>query len=111
MGEEFTGVISGITNWGFYVELPNTVEGLVRMSDLADDYYIFDEKNYELVGERTRKTYKLGQSVRVTVSGTDPVLRSVDFVLAEDAADRETREEAGAPDEEREETNDGEGKY
>ena len=82
VGEEFTGVISGITNWGFYVELPNTVEGLVRMSDLADDYYIFDEKNYELVGERTRKTYKLGQSVRVTVSGTDPVLRSVDFVLA-----------------------------
>ena len=111
VGEKFTGVISGITNWGFYVELPNTVEGLVRMSDLADDYYIFDEKNYELVGERTRKAYKLGQSVRVTVSGTDPVLRSVDFVLAEDAADRETREEAGAPDEEREETNDGEGKY
>ena len=114
VGEKFTGVISGITNWGFYVELPNTVEGLVRMSDLADDYYIFDEKNYELVGERTRKTYKLGQSVRVTVSGTDPVLRSVDFVLAEAAgepADRETREEAGAPDEEREETNDGEGKY
>ena len=114
VGEEFTGVISGITNWGFYVELPNTVEGLVRMSDLADDYYIFDEKNYELVGERTRKAYKLGQSVRVTVSGTDPVLRSVDFVLAEDAgeaADREAREEAGAPDEEREETNDGEGKY
>ena len=111
VGEKFTGVISGITNWGFYVELPNTVEGLVRMSDLADDYYIFDEKNYELVGERTRKAYKLGQSVRVTVSGTDPVLRSVDFVLAEDAADREAREEAGAPDEEREETNDGEGKY
>ena len=114
VGEEFTGVISGITNWGFYVELPNTVEGLVRMSDLADDYYIFDEKNYELVGERTRKTYKLGQSVRVTVSGTDPVLRSVDFVLAEAAgepADREARVEAGAPDEEREETNDGEGKY
>ena len=114
VGEEFAGVISGITNWGFYVELPNTVEGLVRMSDLADDYYIFDEKNYELVGERTRKTYKLGQSVRVTVSETDPVLRSVDFVLAEDAgeaADREAREEAGAPDEEREETNDGEGKY
>ena len=114
VGEEFAGVISGITNWGFYVELPNTVEGLVRMSDLADDYYIFDEKNYELVGERTRKTYKLGQSVRVTVSGTDPVLRSVDFVLAEAAgepADREARVEAGAPDEEREETNDGEGKY
>ena len=114
VGEKFTGVISGITNWGFYVELPNTVEGLVRMSDLADDYYIFDEKNYELVGERTRKTYKLGQSVRVTVSGTDPVLRSVDFVLAEAAgepADREARVEAGAPDEEREETNDGEGKY
>ena len=53
------------------MELPNTVEGLVRMSDLADDYYIFDEKNYELTGERTGRTYKLGQSVRVAVSGTD----------------------------------------
>ena len=97
IGEEFTGVISGITNWGFYVELPNTVEGLVRMSDLADDYYIFDEKNYELTGERTGRTYKLGQSVRVAVSGTDPLLRSVDFVLAEEPDACGIPEEGGEP--------------
>ena len=64
------------------MELPNTVEGLVRMSDLSDDYYIFDEQHYELTGEMTKKTSKLGQPVRVTVSGTDRLLRTVDFVLA-----------------------------
>ncbi|MEQ2679643.1 ribonuclease R [Enterocloster citroniae] len=82
IGQEFDGVISGVTSWGLYVELPNTVEGLVRMSDLSDDYYIFDEQHYELTGEMTKKTYKLGQPVRVTVSGTDRLLRTVDFVLA-----------------------------
>lgn len=83
VGQEFDGVISGVTNWGLYVELPNTVEGMVRMSDLNDDYYIFDEQHYELTGEMTKKTYKLGQPVRVQVSGTDRLLRTVDFVLAE----------------------------
>ncbi|MBS1483025.1 MAG: ribonuclease R, partial [Clostridium sp.] len=82
IGQEFDGVISGVTSWGLYVELPNTVEGLVRMSDLSDDYYIFDEQHYELTGEMTKKTYKLGQPVRVMVSGTDRLLRTVDFVLA-----------------------------
>ena len=82
IGQDFDGAISGVTNWGLYVELPNTVEGLVRMSDLSDDYYIFDEQHYELTGEMTKKTYKLGQPVRVTVSGTDRLLRTVDFVLA-----------------------------
>lgn len=88
IGQEFDGVISGVTNWGLYVELPNTVEGLVRMSDLSDDYYIFDEQHYELVGEMTKRTYKLGQPVRVTVSGTDRLLRTVDFVLARDSSQR-----------------------
>lgn len=55
VGQTFEGVISGVTNWGFYVELPNTVEGLVRISELRDDYYIFDESRYELVGEMSRK--------------------------------------------------------
>ena len=62
LGEEFDGVISGVTNWGFYVELPNTVEGLVHVNELRGDYFVFDEAHYELVGEMTRKTYKLGQS-------------------------------------------------
>jgi ribonuclease R len=80
--EEFDGVISGVTNWGLYVELPNTVEGLIHVNQLRDDYYHFDEEHYELVGERTGKTYKLGQSVRVMVLGTDKLLRTIDFIPA-----------------------------
>ena len=85
VGQTFEGVISGVTNWGFYVELPNTVECLVRISELRDDYYIFDESRYELVGEMSRKVYKLGQTVRVVVAGTDKLLRTVDFVLENQA--------------------------
>mgnify|MGYP000537431504 CR=1 FL=1 len=84
IGETFEGVISGVSNWGFYVELPNTVEGLVRISELRDDYYIFDEQHYELVGEMTRKTFKLGQPIRVQVASTDRLLRTVDFILPRD---------------------------
>ncbi|MCC8025089.1 MAG: ribonuclease R [Clostridium sp.] len=84
IGQEFEGVICGVTGWGLYVELPNTVEGLVRMTELRDDYYIFDEQHYELIGEMTKRTYKLGQPVRVQVAGTDKLLRTVDFILARD---------------------------
>lgn len=84
IGQEFDGVISGVTNWGLYVELPNTVEGLVRISELRDDYYIFDEQHYELEGEMTRKTFKLGQPIRVQVASTDRLLRTVDFILPRD---------------------------
>ena len=84
IGQEFDGVVSGVTNWGLYVELPNTVEGLVRISELRDDYYIFDEPHYELVGEMTRKTFKLGQPIRVQVASTDRLLRTVDFILPRD---------------------------
>ncbi|ADL04790.1 ribonuclease R [[Clostridium] saccharolyticum WM1] len=82
IGEEFDGVISGVTNWGLYVELPNTVEGLIHVNQLQDDYYHFDEEHYELVGEMTRKTYKLGQPIRVMVAGTDKLLRTIDFIPA-----------------------------
>ena len=84
IGEEFDGVISGVTNWGLYVELPNTVEGLIHVNQLQDDYYRFDEEHYELVGEMTRKTYKLGQPIRVIVAGTDKILRTIDFIPAKD---------------------------
>lgn len=84
IGSEFEGVISGVTNWGLYVELPNTVEGLIRVSDLQDDYYFFDEEHYELIGEMTKKTYKLGQPIKVIVSGTDKLLRTIDFIPAKD---------------------------
>ena len=84
VGQSFDGVISGVTNWGLYVELPNTVEGLVRIGELRDDYYIFDEHNYQLTGELTKKTYKLGQPIRVEVSGADKLTRTVDFLLSRD---------------------------
>lgn len=93
IGQEFDGVISGVTNWGLYVELPNTVEGLVRVSDLNDDYYIFDEQHYELTGEMTKKTYKLGQPVRVSVSATDRLLRTVDFLLVKSDRNEEVKGE------------------
>ena len=71
IGEAFEGVISGVTNWGLYVELPNTVEGLIRIQELSDDYYLFDEPNYQLIGETTGKTYKLGQKIKVVVAKTE----------------------------------------
>ncbi len=79
IGEEFDGVISGVAAWGFYVELPNTAEGLVKVSKLTDDYYIFDEQAYQLVGEMTGKTYKLGQRIRVAADSTDRLLKTIDF--------------------------------
>lgn len=82
IGEEFDGVISGVMNYGFFVELPNTVEGLVRVSELDGDYYEFDKERYELVGEFTRKRYKLGQSVRVRVVSVDRYMKTIDFVPA-----------------------------
>lgn len=81
IGEAFDGVISGVSGWGFYVELPNTVEGLVRIASLRDDYYIFDDQRLQLTGEMTGRAYKLGQPVRVVTVGTDRLLRTVDFEL------------------------------
>ena len=79
--QEFDGVISGVTGWGFYVELHNTVEGLVHINELHDDYYILDEEHYELIGEATRRTYKLGQEVRVRVTGCDRFAKTIDFMV------------------------------
>ena len=85
-GQVFEGVISGVTEWGFYVELPNTIEGLVHVTTLTDDYYHYQEATYEMVGEATNRRYKLGQKVKVMVMGTDRLLRTIDFrVVREDA--------------------------
>ena len=84
LGEEFEGIISGVTGWGLYVELPNTVEGLVHVNTLRDDYYIFDQETYELRGEMTKKVYKLGDKVRVRVADADKMLKTVDFELVAD---------------------------
>ena len=80
IGEHFEGVVSGITGWGIYVELPNTVEGLIHVSDLEGDYFYYDEANYEMVGRDTGKKYKLGQRIAIIVAKTDQFNRTVDFV-------------------------------
>ena len=84
IGECFEGVISGVTEWGFYVELPNTIEGLVHVTSLKDDYYHYDERSYELIGETTNHRYKLGQKVKVMVEATDKLLRTIDFCVVEE---------------------------
>lgn len=83
IGETFEGVISGVTSWGMYVELPNTIEGMIRVSEMQDDYYIYDEEHYQMVGEHTRKIYKLGQKVTVEVVSADKIMRTIDFALVE----------------------------
>lgn len=82
IGERFEGVISGITSWGIYVELSNTVEGLIHVSALSGDYFYYDEANYEMVGRDTGKKYKLGERIAIVVEGTDRFSRTVDFVEA-----------------------------
>ena len=80
--QEFIGVISGVTEWGIYVEIiENKCEGMVRIRDIKGDYYIFDEKEYSIYGERTKKSYQLGDEVVVMVKNTDLVKRHLDFAL------------------------------
>ena len=81
IGEEYEGVISGVTKWGVYVELPNTIEGLVHVADMKDDHYELAEERYGLVGEHTGKTYKLGQKVNVRVTDADRIQRTVNFEI------------------------------
>lgn len=82
IGEVFSGVISGVTEWGFFVELANTVEGLVRVTSLTDDFYEYYEDSYELVGQATNRRYKLGQRIRVRVEQADRLMRTIDFSIA-----------------------------
>ena len=81
IGKHYKGVVSGVTAWGIYVELDNTVEGLIHISKIPGDYYIFDETNYEIYGEKTKQTFKLGQTVEVIVNDVDFVSNTVDFLL------------------------------
>lgn len=84
IGESFEGMVSGVTSWGMYVELPNTVEGMVKVADIPGDYYYFDEEHYSMTGEHTGKTYKLGDKIKVTVAAVDRLVKTIDFVIAED---------------------------
>ncbi len=84
IGDEFEGVISGITKWGMYVELPNTVEGMVHVANMSEDHYDYYEERYEMAGVHTGKVYKLGQKVRVRVLNADRMMRTIDFEIADE---------------------------
>ena len=84
VGQIYEGIISGVTNWGIYVELPNTIEGMVHVSILPGDYYYYDEKTYSMVGERTGRTFKLGEKAKIRVKDVDMMLKNIDFELVED---------------------------
>ena len=81
IGEEFEGVISGITKWGMYVELPNTIVGLGHVTNMTDDHYEYKEERYEMMGMHTRKVYKLGEGLRVRVLDADRLMRTIDFKI------------------------------
>jgi ribonuclease R len=82
LGQKFDGVISGLTEWGMYVEeLQTKCEGLVRMRDMKDDFYVFNEKKLELVGQKKKKKYRLGGKVKIKVRGVDLERKTIDYVL------------------------------
>lgn len=96
LGETFDGVISGVTEWGLYVELnENLCEGLVPVRDLADDYYDFDERNYCLIGRRHNVRYRLGDEVKVRVARTSLERKQLDFVLVDDRGRRPGEDDMG----------------
>ncbi|WP_333657434.1 ribonuclease R [Tissierella praeacuta] len=81
IGEEFEGIISSLTSFGIFVQLENTIEGLVHFNNMLDDYYYFDEEKYYIIGERTNKIYRLGDIVRIRVTDADVIRRNIDFEL------------------------------
>jgi hypothetical protein len=80
---EESGVVSGVTAWGIYVELPNTVEGMISVQSLLDDYYFYDEERYVMMGRNTGRVFQLGEKVEITVTGVDKMAKTIDFELAE----------------------------
>ncbi|MBU5675454.1 ribonuclease R [Alkaliphilus sp. MSJ-5] len=83
IGEVYEGIVSGVTSFGMFVELDNTIEGLIRLSYLIDDYYIYDSEQHMLIGERRKKIYRMGDVVKIKVSKVDIAQREIDFTLAE----------------------------
>lgn len=84
IGEVYEGMVSSLTHFGMFVQLDNTVEGLVHFSNMVDDYYYFDEDNYYIIGERTNKKYRIGDTVTIQVINADMLKRTIDFMLVED---------------------------
>ncbi len=83
VGEVFDGIIANVTSFGMFVALENTVEGLVRMSDMNDDYYIFNDKQFSLIGERKRKIYKIGDTIKVKLVKASMETKQIDFEIEE----------------------------
>ena len=81
VGEEYEGIVSSVTSFGIFVELENTVEGLIKFEDLGDEYFIYDETRKRLIGERTNKTYKIGDKVKIRVKNASKMLRQIDFEI------------------------------
>lgn len=81
VGEEFVGIVSSVTSFGMFIELDNTVEGLVRLADMGDDYYIFDENTFTILGERTKKMYRIGDVVKIKVEKVNVDFKEIDFKL------------------------------
>lgn len=81
IGEEYDGIVSSVTSFGMFIELPNTVEGLTRLANMRDDYYIYDDMTYTIMGERTKKTYRIGDPVRIKVENVNIDLREIDFEI------------------------------
>jgi len=85
VGNIFTGIISGVTEWGMYVEIvDNKCEGMIRLRDISDDFYTLDEKNYAIIGQRKKKSYRLGDEVRIKVKNVDLTKKQIDFTLIQD---------------------------
>jgi ribonuclease R len=83
VGQVFEGVISGVTEWGMFVEIiENKCEGLVRLKDIEDDYYVFDEANYSIVGRKFKRRYRLGDKVKIEVKRADLIKKQLDFILS-----------------------------
>jgi ribonuclease R len=82
IGVEYRGIVSGVTEWGMYVEIEeNKCEGMVRLRDITDDFYTLDEKNFAIIGQRKKKTYQLGDEVQIKVKKVDLEKRQIDFTL------------------------------
>ena len=81
IGETFEGIVSSITNFGMFVELPNTIEGLIRMEDLVDDFYYFDDINLQLIGKRTGRRFKMSDKVKIKVSAASKREKIIDFQI------------------------------
>ena len=83
IGEEYDGMVSSVTNFGIFVELENTVEGLIRYENLGDEYFIYNEETRQVIGEHTKKTYKIGDKVKIRVVEANKLLRRIDFEVVE----------------------------